>query len=420
MCQDQPTEWLLDCLRAGATEEKTARLGRLSESDWRQVLDVAMRHYVAPLLYNRLKPLASRCNVPLGVLQNLRVVCVTNAARNMRIFRELGTVLTALRQAGIPIIVLKGAYLAEAVYPNIALRWMDDVDLLVPRAELPRAQAIVLDMGYGPRERRDIELICQRDGGLEPFVRGDSRVDIHWNVEDPISSSRDKIRIDNAGLWARARPATIADVHVLALVPEDLLLHLSLHISHHHGLDQGLRPYSDIVEAVRHFGGELDWRQFVDRTHEWGVSRYAGLSLYLARELLGATVPEDVLRRLMRRGPDSRMIEAATKCVLARKPYEPYRNDWGLLPFPNQWGDKSTRGKVNALRDAVFISRDEMASRYPGSRDSKHLWRYHVLRLVDLPRKYGRATLQQAFRMMRVHKRDSTPSLAKWLRSGKP
>jgi hypothetical protein len=131
---------------------------------------------------------------------------------------------------------------------------------------------------------------------------------------------------------------------------------------------------------------------------------------------LAAEVPEDVLQRLVPGGLDPRLLKQATECVLAQEGYD----NWSLLPFPNRLGGKWTLARVKALRDAIFLSRDEMASKYPRARDSRHLWPYYILRLVDLPRMYGRATLQQGFRMMRVRERDSTSSLDGWLKSGKP
>ncbi len=45
-------------------------------------------------------------------------------------------------------IVLKGAMLAETVYPNIALRSMGDIDLLIHKDDLDRAAKRILELGY--------------------------------------------------------------------------------------------------------------------------------------------------------------------------------------------------------------------------------------------------------------------------------
>jgi hypothetical protein len=372
---------------------------------------LAVHEHVAPLLFKRLKESDVRAHVPADAWKRLRRAYFTSGDRNTRLYRELGTVLRCLRSAGVKVIVLKGAFLAEAVYGDVALRPMCDNDLMVPRAELARAEAVLLDLGHGHQQPEDIESLCRRGRHLPPVAVRGLAVEIRWTIATPTGP----FRIDAAGLWDRAHPATIAGVEVLALSPEDLLLHVCMHASVGHGLGIGVRPFCDIAETIHRFRSEMDWAQVVERAREWDATRYVGLTLHLARSLLAVPVPEDVLVQLVPEGLDSRMLKQATECVLAEEPCF----SWAVLPFSNRFGDKSTWEKVKALWGVVFLSRDQMALRYPRSRDSEHLWPYYVLRLVDLPHRYGRATLQQAVRMMRFHKRESTPSLARWLRSGK-
>ena len=325
-----PSGLLLRCLSDG---REPSAVSREPATDWNEVVEVAVREHLAPLLFRRLKESDARAGVPADAWKRLRRAYFTSGDRNTRLYRELQTVLQRLCDSRVKVVVLKGAFLAEAVYGDLALRPMCDTDLLVPRAELPRAQAILLDLGYGPREREDIELLCRENTELAPFVREDSYVELHWGIEDPASSLRDKIRVDTAGLWARARSATIAGVQVLALSPEDLLLHLCLHASREHGLECGLRPFCDIAETIRYYGSQLNWPQFVDRAREWDAARYAGLTLHLAKSLLAVPVPESVLGQLVPGGLDPRLLKQATECVLAEKPYE--RDDnWAILPFP--------------------------------------------------------------------------------------
>ena len=132
-------------------------------------------------------------------------------ARNMNLYHELSHVLTVLRHDDIPVIVLKGAHLAEIVYENIALRPMCDVDLLVKKEDLTRVQRKLLETGYSPFTNRLL-------------------LDIHWHLENSMTD----LPVDMDMIWERAQPAFIAGVKVLVLSPEDLLLHLCLHLGFHH------------------------------------------------------------------------------------------------------------------------------------------------------------------------------------------
>src|SRR4029077_8591239 len=98
--------------------------------DWDRVAEIAWQHRVAPLLYRALRD-DGQLGVPKPVLERLERAYLATAARNSLLFRALRDILEALRAADVPVIVLKGAVLAETAYRERALRPMNDIDLLV-------------------------------------------------------------------------------------------------------------------------------------------------------------------------------------------------------------------------------------------------------------------------------------------------
>ncbi|MCX6844909.1 MAG: nucleotidyltransferase family protein [candidate division WOR-3 bacterium] len=407
-------ELLLGCLsdRGPGTGDRGS-----GTADWDEVVDVAVREHVAPLLFKRLKGSDARDSVPADAWKRLRRAYFTSGDRNMRLNRELRAVLQCLRSSGVKVIVLKGAYLAEAVYGDVALRPMCDNDLMVPQAELARAEAVLLDMGGVRRKQpghaapapgaqcEDIEpgrRVAKH--ALPVFIR-DLAVELHWTIANPPGP----VRVDAAGLWDRARPAAIAGVEVLALSSGDLLLHLCLHFCYQHRL-AGLRSFCDIAETINHFRGEMDWAQVVHSAREWRASRYVGLTLHLARSMLGAGVPDDVLEQLVPGGLDQRILETARESVLAQTGYSQ-----GVSLFDLQ-GAHSLGDKVRLSWKRVFLSRDEMAAIYPASRNSRHLYLYYALRLRDVIRTFGSHTLKRGRLMVRSRGVDPNASLVNWLK----
>ena len=380
---------------------------RQPSADWNEVADMAVEHGLAPLLFKRLKESDARAGVPAEVWERLRLAYFASAGRNMRLYRELRPVLQCLRSSGIPVIVLKGAFLAEAVYGDVALRPMRDVDLMVPRAESPRAQAILLDMGRAHQQPEDIESFFRERHHLPPAVIRDLAIELHWTIASPTGP----VKMDAAGLWDRAYPATVAGVEVLALSPEDLLLHLCLHFGYQHRLT-GLKSLCDVAETIHRFRGEMDWAQVAHLAREWGAARYVGLTLHLARSLLDAGVPDDVLERLVPGGLDQRVLETARQSVLAQTGYGPW------TPFFDLRGARSLGDKVKLFRKRVFLSRDEMAAIYPASRDSRHLYLYYALRLKDVMRVFWSHNLRRGLPMIRSRGQDRNVSLVNWLKSG--
>ena len=206
----------------------------------------------------------------------------------MRVYHELARVLETLQDEDISVIALKGAHLAEVVYGNIALRPMSDVDLLVKEPDLSRVEKKLLAMGYTPDEKNTAELAERCVHFTYKLPREGLCMEIHWNIQ--LSNSPFNVDVD--GLWKRTRPAMIAGVRVLALSPEDLLLHLCLHTAFRHLFGQSaLRSLCDISETIRHYQDQIDWEQVRHRAHQWGIGNCLHLTLHLASKLLGAAVP---------------------------------------------------------------------------------------------------------------------------------
>jgi|GEM_PF-423048 len=509
-----PAEMLIRCLadRGRRTKDQGP-----ATAVWTDVVDLAVGEHVAPLLFKRLKESDAQALIPADAWRRLHRAYFNSSDRNTRLFRELTTVLSGLRGAGIPVIVLKGAYLAEAVYGDVALRPMCDNDLLIPPENLARAEAVLLDMGgvqqqpsrnrnrnLPPRHKdtkmaaaparvtsdqfvvgsvptsalwppvsgqpADIESECEMWKHALPVLIRDLAIELHWTIVSPTGP----VRVDAAGLWNRAHPALIAGVEVLSLSPEDLLLHLCLHFSYQDDC-VGLRSLCDVAETIRHFGGEvdpevrhgttehlenwrmedggwrmedggrrlgswfltprssflnphsssafsvasvvepvsvpgIDWQEVAERAREWGATRHVGLALHLAGSMLGAAVPAEVLERLVPEGIDQRVLEAAREAVLTQTA----RHHWESL-FSAQ-GTRSPGEKAKFLRERVFLSREEMAEKYPASRGSKHFYLYYALRLRDGIRAYTFHALRRARLMLQRRRRERYNALYEWLK----
>ncbi|MFO7674790.1 MAG: nucleotidyltransferase family protein [bacterium] len=343
--------FLLDCLQEGS-EPLECR-----PADWAAVADLAERHQVAALLYRRLEAGDRPEPVPADARARLRRAYYRTADRNIRRFRQLGPVLCGLRSAGIPVVVLKGALLAELVYGNIALRPMGDADLLVPRAELARARALLVEAGWA-NAAGDIETACRTYPDLGVFDKQGLWVEVHWTIEQPASP----FRIDPAGLWERARPARVAGVEVRTLCPEDLLLHLCLHAGYHHEFAAGLLPFCDIARVIERFRAELDWPGLARTARDWGAGRYAGLGLELARVLLRARVPADALAELVPGGFDPAVVETARECVMA---FSSCRQG-AARPLRALVGTGSVGDRFGVFRRRLWPSRESLAAVYRG------------------------------------------------------
>lgn len=231
------------------------------------------------------------------------------AARRGTLFRALlaqseeAGVLRAMRDAGVPLIVLKGAVLAETVYPAFGLRPMGDLDLLVWPHDAPAARAALHAIGFEAVPRGPGNNVAGIDGrisGEESFVRERGArslaVDLHTRLLSVDRYLASFGELSNGEFWARARPAIVAGEECLALAPEDQLLHCCVHASIHHPFSH-LPSYFDAHLLVATTDG-LDWYTLVERAAEARVRTAAYAALLTTRNLLGTPVPGRVLRTL--------------------------------------------------------------------------------------------------------------------------
>jgi hypothetical protein len=322
-------------------------------------------------LYHRLRALGLDEYVPAARLQRLHDAHYLLLQRNLRWYRGLAAVLEALRGVQVPVIVLKGAYLAEAVYSNPGLRSVGDVDLLVRERDLDSAAEGLRELGYRAEDSR-------WTGKHLPILSraGAPSVDLHWTIETPYCAAR----IDLEGIWERARSAKIAGVDVLTLCPDDLLLHLCLHVAFEHRFLIDLAHLCDIVEVVDRFQNVLDWREVEGRSREWRIHKGVFLVLDLAVRWLGAQVPEAVLESLR----PSDLDDEVTALVQARLTGEAEAAPLESVALARAWTAAARRDRWRILRAALLPPRRSLARIYAIEPDSSRIWAHYLVRWKDL------------------------------------
>ncbi|MEN8219789.1 MAG: nucleotidyltransferase family protein [Pseudomonadota bacterium] len=360
---------------------------QLSTQEWEEIVQQAAKHLVTPLLYQALKNAGSRVNVPASIMERLQGVYYGNALSNKRLYIELSQVLKNLHNQGIDVILLKGAYLAKFVYKDIALRPRGDIDLLVRKTELAKAEKILLEMGYGPTDRPSIEAQCARVHHLIPFKKRNAMpIEIHWTI-DKLSSP---FKLEADELWRRAQP--INGINAFALAPEDLLLHLCLHTTYFHSFNP-LKFLCDFPKTLQYYQDEIDWELLFHRAHQWGANKTVFLTLYLVRELLN--VPLEQLERFKPDDFNPQVVTLAKTLIFNGSTFT-------TQSFAKFWEAKPFKDKVIILMKRVFPPPEFMALTYPVPSRSIQMYLFYLIRLKYLLVRYGTTT----WRLLRGNKRE--------------
>jgi hypothetical protein len=316
------------------------------------------------------------------MLRTVRAEYFECAWRNNNLYSELSNILKILQRENIPVILLKGAHLARLVYSNIALRPMGDIDILVRKSDLLNAGRILQELGYSCCRDNEAEFVknCQH---LPPMLKQDAPpVELHWTLESPTTP----FKIDVKGLWQRTRPASVAGVDTLTLSPEDLLLHLCLHTAVHHLYSNGLRALCDIRETVQHYRDELDWDTVQNHACEWGVCNAVYLTLYLAKSLLGADVPGELLNKLQPEQETRQSLAEAERLIFNGSDGLKITNPQARKLFAS----KSALKAAALFLQRIFLPRQTMAQLYDLPPDSPRILLYYPVRLKDLLARHNR------------------------------
>jgi hypothetical protein len=356
----------------------------LSAEDWEELLLQAKRQGLTLLLYDRLHDLKGNGLVPQTVLERLREGYLQATAKNMVMLYHAGIILEALKERKMDVIVLKGLYLAEAVFPSIGLRTFSDLDLLVRKGDLIAALTVMQGLGYQLTTWYDVTNPNLDIKHVPPMKKNDAPiVELHWGILEEDAP----FAIDVDGLWQRAIPARIADSDVLALDLEDLILHLCIHLTYQHRLGGGVKYLYDIAEVLRRFEGQIEWQQLAVTAKEWGAERVIWLTLRLLQETTVTEVPPEVLQQLLPVTPAPGIVEEALRRLTpAGKERVIVTPDLAALSEVNGLGRQ-----LKLIASRVFIPRQVMARLYNVDPHSPGIYGYYFVRFTELFRHYSGA-----------------------------
>ncbi len=182
---------------------------------------------------------------------------------------------------GIDTLPYKGPVLAEILYGNVALRQFSDLDLLIRAADLARAKAALLELGYKPA----LELTRRQgrfhvESGYEDTfggALGSNVLELQWRIVPRFYS----IDTDIDALFDRATVVSLGGRSLRTICAEDLMLVLCVHAAKH-GWAQ-LSWLCDIAKLTP----SLDWVVVQEQARRLGIERIVAVTFFLAHRLHG-------------------------------------------------------------------------------------------------------------------------------------
>ncbi len=219
---------------------------------------------------------------------------------------EVSLIQEALRELGLPLILLKGAAYAVTGLPPAPGRLFNDIDILVPKAMQGETEAALMLHGWTTThqdayDQRYYRTWMHELPPMENVKRG-TRIDVHHAILPETAPVRPDPRL----LLASAVPvAGMDDIQVLA--PADMVLHSAVHLFYNE-FEYGLRDLVDLHRLLSHFGSDpAFWPSLVARARALELGRPLYYTLRYAARLLGTAVPAAVMADSATDGPSPLM-----------------------------------------------------------------------------------------------------------------
>jgi hypothetical protein len=247
---------------------------------------------MAPYLFQKLKTIAL---IPEEVYSRFIAVYHRSLIRNILLSEYFQKIQNAFSEKGIPVIPLKGIYLAETFYKDIGLRQMSDIDLLVKEDDSVRCIQILTELGFAAKSRIKTEFIKNQSGAkhLPTMVHNDVFVEIHYCV--PVDNATHTIDIED--YWKSAQPVTLFNTQTLALSPENLLQYLCIHLERH--FNEGkiqLYQFTDLLILLQKNSQNINWDLFEISCISNNCTINVGKILFLLHNFFSVNFPDNINR----------------------------------------------------------------------------------------------------------------------------
>ena len=276
-------ELILCCARTYLEPTTSDRIKQLiqQELDWHLVLQIALNHGVMPLLYHSLNNVCPE-SIPTSILSQLKQSFNANTRHNLFLIGELVKTLKLLSAHSIPAISFKGPVLATSIYGDASLRQISDLDILVRSQDFVKVIDLLIAQDYEAKIKVPWE--CH-------LVKKKSNIDLHREIIPKHLSCSLNISYP----WEHLRSLSLVGTAISTLSPEANLLIFSLN-----GTKDCWRSLSricDIAELIRAYP-HLNWQKVMGDAESMGFKRVIFLSLFLAKDLLNAKIPDFVWQQI--------------------------------------------------------------------------------------------------------------------------
>jgi hypothetical protein len=269
--------------------------GKLPKPDvdlpWELLVEISSFHFVTPALAWCLR---ERSEIPSEICDYFDAALALNGQRNERMLEGLDRIVDALNAIDIEPVLLKGiAHLVEGVYPEPALRFLGDVDILIPADRSVHAVAALRAKGFDtkkngvvpPPSHHHLEMLVDSQTG--------TGVELHTEV---FGEGLHQSGFSTAWFCENSQPARFRGGQIRLPDATRSVAHNIVHSQFFHGLYWQkrieLRHLLDLAVIRAKREGEIDWIEIDRRCCSAGLGEGLATYLNIAESLFNQPAPQ--------------------------------------------------------------------------------------------------------------------------------
>jgi hypothetical protein len=250
-------------------------------------------------------------------------------------YRHLRPILDRLTQAGIPVVLIKGADLDLAVYKQAFPRVMGDIDILIRPPDAPPVMEVFRSQGFiqGKLDKSSLQMVPLGDAEKAEFEEGSIELaefaklvkvpdllpfqDViaehlsYWRMT-PLQDEfylvvgydihiHLSLEIDLQDVWCNLRTIDAPEVgRCLGQSFTDMAWYLAVRFYHELHINNAfvMRGFLDVLAILHHHHERLDWERIAEIARKYSLQPALFYTMWHANELLGPLVPPSLLEAL--------------------------------------------------------------------------------------------------------------------------
>ena len=298
-------ELVLSILKARLFNDEN-RIINAEKDVWETVYDFSRQQRVLLVVYDYLRN--HKEIVPDDILLKMKKFYLANVARTIRFEEDLIKIKSIFDNAQIPYMLIKGISLSRILYNDPALRISSDMDVIIQRSDLHKADSELLKHDYLCATRNDsrkyqyFRRVTHQWTYSSPHRR--NFLELHTKY-GPLSRS---VTIGNDNIWQRIQHLDLNGNSFSVMSAEDLLLFLVLHNTKE--LWDDWLQLNDVAALI---SGNPDLKadEILDAAEKMHCTKRLLLSLLLLEEVFQSSFLHEIIERLFNRYKMKGLVQAS-------------------------------------------------------------------------------------------------------------